>query len=96
MHVLYIKQTKLLCKIELETALDDFPGSNTVYVDRGMPALVTENGTVFRPYNTVVEGVSAVPNNGRLSLVEGYYNDEIFTIDRPMFLVAPDGQCYHW
>ena len=74
----------------LETALDDFPGSSTVYVDRGMPAIATENGTVFRPYNTVAEGVTAVSTYGRLSLVEGYY-DETLVIDKAMTLVAPVG-----
>lgn len=75
----------------LETALDDFPGSSTVYVDRGMPALATEDGTVFRPYNTLAEGVGAVSTYGRVHLVEGYYPDETLLIDRAMTLVAPVG-----
>lgn len=74
----------------LETALDDFPGANVVYVDRGMPALATENGTVFRPYNTVAEGIAAVPTSGRLSIVEGSYNESI-TITKAVTLVAPVG-----
>lgn len=75
----------------LETALDDFPVTSTVYVDRGMPALATETGTVFKPYNTVAEGVSNVPTYGRVSLVEGNYTGETLLIDKAMTLVAPVG-----
>ena len=58
----------------LEIAIRDFPGSNTVYADSisGHPA-PSEDGSVFRPFNTVTEAINAVANNGRISIVKGNY-----------------------
>jgi hypothetical protein len=77
----------------LETALDDFPGANTVYVDNfgGWDDIVTtENGTIFRPYDMVIEGRDNVPVNGVVSIVAGTYT-ETLTISKAMTLVAPVG-----
>jgi hypothetical protein len=56
----------------LENVLQTFPGFNVVYTDAGHPA-ATEDGTVFRPYNTVTEAITAVPNDGIVSIVAGSY-----------------------
>ena len=84
----------------LETALENFPGANTVYVDRGHPLPEAENGTIFRPYNTLPEGIAVVPNGGILSIVEGTYpasegNTFIIGADgRSMWLRAPVGDVF--
>lgn len=74
----------------LETALDNFPGTNVVYVDRYMPALATESGTIFRPYNTVNEGIAAAPVSGVVSVVEGTYPENI-EITKAVTITAPVG-----
>ncbi len=58
----------------LETAIRNFPGANTVYVDSvsGHPA-PSRDGTVFRPYATVALGVTNVVSGGRISVVAGSY-----------------------
>lgn len=75
----------------LEGAIQSFFGANTRYVDQGHP-ITLEDGTVLRPYDTVREGVTAVPTGGRVSIVRGTY-DEVGTLilDRAMILVAPAG-----
>jgi len=58
----------------LEALLQNWPGSNTIYVDAIQPPTApAENGTVFRPFNTVTEGVSSVVSGGRIAIVEGSY-----------------------
>jgi hypothetical protein len=74
----------------LENALAGFPGINVVYVDNGMPLLATENGTIFRPFDTVTEAVNAVVAGGTISIVRGMYNEAI-TISKAMTLSAPVG-----
>jgi hypothetical protein len=77
----------------LEDALQDLPGPNTIYVDNfaGWDDVVTTgDGTIFRPYDTVVEGRDNVPVGGIVSIVAGTY-DETLTIDKAMALVAPVG-----
>jgi len=80
----------------LENAIQTFPGSNVVYADALHPA-ASEDGTVFRPYNTVAEAISAVLNNGIVSIVAGSYTaaaGNTFTIGadgKRMTLVAPVG-----
>ena len=74
----------------LENALADFAGSNTVFIDSGMPVWIPDDGSVLRPYATIAAGVSAVVSNGRLSIVEGTY-DEAITISKAMTLTAPVG-----
>lgn len=58
----------------LEALLQNWPGANTVYADSiSPPTTPVEDGTIFRPFNTVTEAVSAVANGGRISIVEGSY-----------------------
>jgi hypothetical protein len=84
----------------LENALIDFIGANTIFADSGMPALATENGTIFRPYNTVTEAVTAVTSGGQISLVAGSYTraaGNTFTAGadgKSMMFEAPVGTVY--
>ena len=73
----------------LESALQDFPGSNVKYADSGHPEL-SENGSIFKPYSTVGQAVTAVPSGGIVSIVTGAYNESI-TINTAMTLTAPVG-----
>ncbi len=72
----------------LETALETFPGFGAVYVDRGHPLPVDDNGTIFRPYNTIPEAIADVPNGGIISIVEGTYSAS----EGNTFLVGDDGR----
>jgi V8-like Glu-specific endopeptidase len=79
----------------LENALQDFPGSGTVYVDGfdGWNAVITpppQDGSIFRPYDLVIEGRDNVPVGGIVSIVAGVYSPTL-TIDTAMTLVAPVG-----
>jgi V8-like Glu-specific endopeptidase len=74
----------------LETALRNYNGGpNVRYVDKGHPNVI-ENGTVFRPFDRVIEGVNAVPTGGTVSIVAGSYGEAI-TISRAMTLTATVG-----
>jgi len=76
----------------LRTAINLFWNINTDnrrYVDLLHPVTL-EDGSVFRPYDTVNEGISQIPNGGTLSIVEGTYNESV-TINRSMVLTAPVG-----
>jgi len=66
-----------------------FPGANVVYVDKHHPA-AQEDGAIFRPFDTVAEGATAVPSGGITSIVAGPYSDRI-TINSAVTLVAPVG-----
>lgn len=75
----------------LERAIQIMPGTDTVYVDRLSASIqFFETGAIFQPFDTVAEGISEVPKNGVVSIVEGTY-DETLTIDHPMTLEAPVG-----
>jgi hypothetical protein len=71
----------------LESAIQTFPGSNVEYVDVNHP-IVSENGTVFRPWNTVAEGVNGASSGAILSIVTGSYPE---TASTPLVLGA-DGK----
>jgi V8-like Glu-specific endopeptidase len=73
----------------LANAIQTFPGANVVYVDKEHP-VVQEDGTIFRPYDTVTEGVNSVPSDGIVSIVIGSYNETI-TITKALTMVAPVG-----
>ena len=73
----------------LENAIQTFPGPNVVYADKGHPVTL-EDGTVFRPFDTIGEAVTAVPVGGIISIVAGSYN-ETLTINKAMTLTAPVG-----
>jgi len=77
----------------LETALQNFPGANTVYVDNAAYPNLTSgarNGNIFQPFATVTNGVNGVPTGGTVGIVPGTYNDRL-TINRAMTLRAPSG-----
>ncbi len=74
---------------DLENAIQDFPHSNTIYVDEGHTNSI-KNGSVFRPFFTVNEGVTTATNNPVLSIVAGNYN-ETMTINMPMRIESPVG-----
>ena len=73
----------------LEAAIQTFPGDSVVYVDKGH-TVIQEDGTVFRPWDTVAEGVIDVLEGGKLSIVKGSY-DEPMEINKAMTIVAPVG-----
>jgi len=59
----------------LESALDDFFGTNVRYVDAYHPiASALENGTVLRPYDTVSEAVAVASSGNRIRIVNGTYS----------------------
>jgi hypothetical protein len=77
----------------LETALRDFSGvgANVRHVDNGhIVAQALQDGTVFRPFDTLAEAVNSVPAGGVVSIVTGSYGGGI-TISKPMTLRAPVG-----
>ena len=59
------------------------------YVDRGHP-IVSKDGTVFRPWDTVEEGITAATAGATVSIVKGTYNESL-TITKPVTLRAPVG-----
>ncbi|MCK5839457.1 MAG: hypothetical protein KAG99_06390, partial [Bacteroidales bacterium] len=76
---------------DLESAIQTFPGSTVKYVDNGH-TLGGDDGTIFRPYSTVTQGVSGVTTGGILSIVKGYYNESsTLTITKAMTIEAPVG-----
>jgi V8-like Glu-specific endopeptidase len=72
----------------LENAINAFVGANARYVDGGR--IIEEDGTAYRPFSTVTEGVNSVPTGGIVSIVRGTYSETI-TITRAMRLIAPVG-----
>jgi hypothetical protein len=82
----------------LETALQNFPGANTTYLDAvSPPGSPTEDGTVFRPFNTLPEAVADVVSGARILAVRGNYtqaagNTGLLGDDGKSFLItAPVG-----
>jgi V8-like Glu-specific endopeptidase len=73
----------------LESAIDNHPGSNTIYADRTRLG-ATENGTIYHPHDTITEAVNAVPSGGKVSIVRGTYNDT-GTFNKQLIMVAPVG-----
>lgn len=58
----------------LESALQNFPGTGTRYVDNATyPNSPAASGLIFSPFNNVVSAAGAVPTGGRISIVEGSY-----------------------
>ncbi len=73
----------------LETAIDNHPGSSTIYADLTRYG-ATENGTIFHPHDTFNEATTTVPAGGKVSMVTGTYADTgLYT--KAMFVVAPVG-----
>jgi hypothetical protein len=69
--------------------MQSFPGINTVYVDKGH-AVASRNGSIFKPFNKVADGIEDVVSGAAVSIVTGYYS-ETMTIAKPMTLIAPVG-----
>jgi hypothetical protein len=76
---------------DLAAAMDDFRGTNAVYVDAGHGLASPKTGTVFRPYSTFTQGLNAVPNGGVISMVAGTYDVSAVTITDSMLLECPTG-----
>ena len=77
----------------LETALRNFSGVgvNVRHLDNGHPiGQALQDGTVFRPFDTLAEAVNSVPAGGVISIATGSYGGRI-TISKPMTLRAPVG-----
>lgn len=81
---------------DLANAIRTFSGSVVEFVDAGHPVTL-EDGGVFRPYDSVAEGVSALSAGGIVSIVAGDYPaaaGNTFTAGadgRAMTLSAPVG-----
>ena len=73
----------------MEDAIQTFPGANVVYLDNGH-TIPSEDGTVFRPFDTIIEAVGAVSSGGIVSIVAGSYDENII-INSPMTIIAPVG-----
>lgn len=83
---------------DLEAAIQDFKGTNVIYVDSGHSvSSALESGTVLRPYDTVSEAVTEVSSGGIISIVKGTYSrtaGNTFTLGvdgKSMMLEAPVG-----
>jgi len=59
---------------DLENAIQTFFGTNVIYADAGHPvSSALEAGSALRPYDTVPEALSAVPDNGVIRVTNGSY-----------------------
>lgn len=75
----------------LENAIAAVPGPNCRYLDPIKAPGGAEDGTVFRPHDTLVEAVNAVPAGGRLSIVAGAYSPGGVPFTKAMTIGAPVG-----
>lgn len=82
----------------LENAIQTFPGGVVRYADVGHPhAASLGDGTVLRPFDTVVEAINAVPSGGIVSVVAGSYTKaagNVFTAGqdgKSLLIEAPVG-----
>ena len=74
----------------LEAAIQVNPGPGITYADVGH-TVVLEDGTVMRPFDTVLEAVNAAPPGGHVSIVEGNYDGETMVIDKALTISIPVG-----
>lgn len=75
----------------LENALAAVPGPNCRYLDTVKGPGGFEDGSVYRPHDTLAEAITATPAGGRLSVVTGSYSAAGMTITKPMTISAPVG-----
>jgi Trypsin-like peptidase domain len=76
----------------LELAMNDNPGTGTEYVDNTHPTTTVESGSLFRPWDTIAEGMNAVITGRTISFFKGTYPiTPGTTITRAMTFVAPTG-----
>jgi len=73
----------------LENAINNFPGYNLIYVDKDHPS-TPEDGTVMRPYDTVLEGATGSSTGDTLFIMPGLYDEQI-TLNQTVTLTAPMG-----
>lgn len=76
----------------LENAIAAVPGPNTRYLDTLKNPSGAEDGTIYRPHDTLGEAIAAVPVGGRISIVRGNYIVAGTTITKAMTLTAPVGE----
>jgi hypothetical protein len=76
--------------VVFQGTVNDFLGDDVVYLDINHP-VVQEDGTVFRPFDTLTEAVGAATTGGTVFVVGGMYSD-VMTISKPLTLVAPAGR----
>lgn len=74
----------------LAAAINNFPGNNVRYVDKGYPAWNTADGSYFRPFTGVATAINSVLTGGVVSMVKGNYNEPM-TINKNIVLQAPVG-----
>ena len=75
-------------------AIGMFPGPTVRYSDIGYPIALVENGTIFNPFDTFTESVTAVPAGGIVSMVAGTYSaaaGNAITVTKAMTIEAPVG-----
>jgi hypothetical protein len=82
----------------LETAIRNFTGATAVFCDVGHAVTVGGvclcDGTVMRPFDSVLDGVNAVSSGGIVSIVAGTYtaaNGNAFTTTKVQVWEAPCG-----
>ena len=75
---------------DLEAAIQVNPGPGIIYADIGH-TVVIEDGTVMRPFDTVLEAVNVAAPGGHVSIVEGNYDGETMVIDKALTISIPVG-----
>ena len=76
---------------DLASAIETFPGPNTLYVDNGHPfAGSGGGGSIFEPYETLQQAANQDPAGGIVSMAAGIYPGAV-TIDKAMTIQAPVG-----
>jgi hypothetical protein len=76
----------------LEAAVHEFLGPVVTYVDFGTPLWLPQTGRIVEPFDTILEGVDAIPSGGVLSATPASYTVPSGTvITKPMTFVAPVG-----
>jgi len=73
----------------LAEAIENFHGTNTVYVDHEYDA-DSETGSIFAPFDKISEALTVAEPGATISIVAGEYKDSIF-IEEPVKLIAPVG-----
>lgn len=75
---------------DLEAAIQAFLGANVIYADPDHP-ITTEDGTVFRPFDTLLEAADAAAPGDVISLVGGSYDGETVVITKALTISTPTG-----
>ena len=65
-----------------------FDADDNVYVDIDKSG--EEDGTEENPFNTIQEGIDAVPEGGTVNVAAGNYEENL-TVDENLTLVGTDG-----